>query len=132
MNRPGDAVAPGNESSRVKVTLPAATSALLDMKTRPTVVATHKVPVFFVVRARAAMLPPRRVDPYTGGGNGVNVEAVSVSCVAPLGPMRTKSPQAGFAPEVENSGQWASRNAWLPAQSWVRQTLSDPSKIVPA
>ena len=42
--------------------------------------------------------------------------------------MRTKSPQAGLLPAVVNSGQFASRKAWLPAQSWVRQTLKEPWK----
>src|SRR5215471_1587286 len=46
--------------------------------------------------------------------------------------MRTKSPQAGLAAEVVNSGQFASRDAWLPAQSWVLQTLTAPVKMVPA
>jgi len=40
--------------------------------------------------------------------------------------MMTKSPQPGWAAEVVNSGQLASRYAWSPPQSWVRQTENDP------
>src|SRR5437588_12932334 len=121
-NRAGSAVALGSVSSRVKVTLPAAASAFFDMKTRPVVVATHNVPVSFVVRANAATLPPAREVPRK---SGVGL-ALPVRLVAPLGPIRTTSPHAGSATEVVNSGQFASRNAWLPAQSRVRQTLNDP------
>src|SRR2546421_2775722 len=46
--------------------------------------------------------------------------------------MRTKSPHAGLAADVVNSGQFASRNAWSPPQSCVRQTLCEPWKIDPA
>jgi hypothetical protein len=47
-------------------------------------------------------------------------------------PMRTKSPQAGFADDVVNSEQLASRNDWSPPQSCVRRTDCEPEKIEPA
>ena len=43
-----------------------------------------------------------------------------------------KSPQPGWTAEVVNSGQLASKEAWLPPQSCVRQTENDPWKIEPA
>src|SRR5882762_2665711 len=128
-NRPGDAVAPGSESRRVHVTLPAAASAFFDMNTRPVPVAAQSVPVSLRVRAIEARKAPRRSAPYTAGRPPI---PESVRPVALRGPIRTKSPQAVLAPEVVNSGQLASRNAWLPAQSCVRQTLFEPWKIVPA
>src|SRR5882762_265754 len=128
-NRPGDAVAPGSESRRMYLTLPAAASAFFDMNTRPAPVATQSVPVSLGVRAIEATKRPRRSAPYTGGARGLTE---SVRSVALAGPIWTKSPQAVLAPEVVNSGQLASRNAWLPAQSCVRQTLFEPWKIVPA
>src|SRR2546429_8940252 len=121
-NRPGSAAADGGVSSRVQVPADGAASfAFFEMKPRPVVVAAHSVPVSLGVRARAATKPPARV-PY----------AAAVRSVAPAGPIRTKSPQFGSVPEVVNSGQLASRKAWLPAQSRVRQTLWEPWKIVPA
>jgi hypothetical protein len=102
------------------------------MKTRPVFVAAHSVPVSLGARSTAATKPPIRVVPYTGGGKGGMSEGVSVRSVCPAGPMRAKSPHAGLAPEVVNSGQFASRYAWLPPQFCVRQTLCEPWKIVPA
>ena len=46
--------------------------------------------------------------------------------------MRHEVTAAGFAADVVNSGQFASRNAWSPPQSCVRQTLNEPWKIEPA
>jgi hypothetical protein len=62
-NRPGLAVADGSVSRRVYVTELAAASAFLEMKTRPTVVAAHKVPVSLKTREIAATLPPDREVP---------------------------------------------------------------------
>src|SRR6266542_2951666 len=107
-NRFGSAVADGSVSSRVYVTDPAAASAFFEMKTRPVVVAAHRVPVSLGARSIAATKPVARV-PYEA----------AVRSVFPLGPIRTKSPQTGLVPDVVNSGQFASRNAWLPPQSWV-------------
>ena len=83
------------------------------------------VPVSDADRSIAATLPPERLVPRKSPADAVRF-------VAPVGPTRAKSPQAGFEPEVVNSGQLASRNAWLPPQSCVRQTLCAPSKIEPA
>src|SRR5437867_4525941 len=114
-----------SESSRVYDTEPAAALAFVEMKTRPVVVAAHSVPVSLAVRAIAATFPPERA--------GVPLQSDEVSRVdgTPF-PMITKSPQAGFAKNVVNSGQLASRYAWLPPQSCVRQMLSEPWKIAPA
>ena len=49
-----------------------------------------------------------------------------------MGPIWTKSPQPACVPGVVNSGQFASRYAWFPPQSCVRQTLCEPWKIEPA
>src|SRR5512133_1851359 len=92
------------------------------MNTRPVFVAAQRVPVLLGARSTADTNAPARSAPY----------AADVRSVAPAGPMRTKSPQVGLAPSVVNSGQFASRNAWSPPQSCVRQTLCEPSKIVPA
>src|SRR5215203_4257195 len=123
--RPGSAVADGRGSGRVYVTEPAASFAFFEMKTRPVVVATHIVPLSVAVRSIAATKPPLR-------GVSAFVYAAPVRSVAPSGPMRTKSPQPAFVPDVVNSGQLASRYAWSPPQSWVRQTDCEPSKIDPA
>ena len=59
MNLPGLFAA--SESSRVYVTLPAvASSAFFEIKTRPVVVAAHRVAVSELPRATAATLPPVR------------------------------------------------------------------------
>src|SRR6266536_1933050 len=92
------------------------------MNTRPVFVAAQSVPVLLGARSTAATQQPARSAPY----------AADVRSVAPGGPMRTKSPQFGSLLDVVNSGQFASRYAWSPPQSWVRQTLCDPSKIEPA
>src|SRR5436190_14644142 len=92
------------------------------MNTRPVFVDAHSVPVLLVARSTAETQQPPRSAPY----------AADVRSVAPVGPMRTKSPQIGLSPAVVNSGQFASRNAWSPPQSCVRQTLCEPSKIEPA
>src|SRR2546426_9711027 len=110
MKRFGSAIALGRVSRRVNVTLPAAAFAFLEMKTRPVWVAAHNVPVSLAVRASAARKPPARVP-----------SAAAVREVAPAGPMRTKSPQAGFANDGVNSGQVASRYARLPPPSLGRQ-----------
>ena len=52
--------------------------------------------------------------------------------MAPAGADAHEVTAAGLAPSVVNSGQFASRKAWSPPQSWVRQTLCEPSKIEPA
>ena len=101
------------------VTLAAAASAFFEMKTRPVVVAAHIVPVS-LPRSIAATLPPERLVPRK------SVAFDAVRLVLPAGPICTKSPHVGLAAEVVNSGQFASRNAWLPPQSWVRQTLFEP------
>src|SRR5689334_9848021 len=85
-------------SMRVHVTLPGAASAFFETNTRPVPVATHKVLVSPGARSIAATKAPAR-SPYEA----------AVRSVAPAGPMRTKSPQAGFDAEVVNSGQLASR-----------------------
>src|SRR5437867_123396 len=98
-NRFGSAV--DEESSRSQTTEAAAASALLEKNTRPVVVAAHSVLESVELRATAATLPPER-SPH----------AKEVSCVDGMpSPIFTKSPQAGSAPEVVNSGQLASRNA---------------------
>src|SRR5919204_2930737 len=97
----GSAVADGSVSSGGYVTEPAAAFAFFEMKTRPVFVATHSVPVSLGVRSTAATRPPARL-PYDA----------AVRSVLPAGPMRTKSPHAGFDPEVVNSGQFASRYSW--------------------
>src|ERR1700674_2839821 len=121
-NRPGELAAVW--SILVKTTEEAAALALSEMNTRPAPVATQRVPtsVAAVERAMNATAPPARVPPYV---------AELLRLVRPGGPMRTKSPHAVLAAEVVNSGQLASRKAWLPAQSWVRQTLYEPWKMVP-
>src|SRR6476660_5456130 len=99
-NRPGLFAA--SESSRVYVTLVFVVSAFFEINTRPTVVAPQSVLVSPPARASAATFPPRRVEPYAGVGEGEGEgasEAVSVSSVAPGGPILTKSPQVGSAPE---------------------------------
>ena len=108
------------------MTLVFVVSAFFEIKTRPALSLPTKLPC---QKCRAR--PPRRFRRHESF-RGSRSAALAVRFVAPAGPMRTKSPQAGFAPEVVNSGQLASRNAWLPAQSWVRQTLREPWKIVPA
>jgi len=65
-NRRENAVAPGSESRRVYLTLPAAASAFFDMNTRPVPVATQSVPVSLGVRAIEATKRPSRSAPYTG------------------------------------------------------------------
>src|SRR5712691_11962172 len=97
-NRPGSAVADGNVSNLVNVTLAAAASAFLKMKTRPVLVAAHNVPVSLGARSTAATVPRER-----------SPKAAEVSDVAPAGPMATKSPQLGSEPLVVNSGQFVSR-----------------------
>src|SRR5438132_14265754 len=119
-NRPG--LFASSESSRVYVTELAAASAFFEMKTRPVVVAAQSVPVSLEVRWIAATLPPERVP---------HAEEVSRVDGMPS-PMITKSPQPALVANVVNSGQFASRVAWLPPQSCVRQTLNEPWKIVPA
>src|SRR5262245_32121117 len=124
MNRPGDAPADALSSSRANVTEPAASFAFFVMKTRPVVVATHIVPVSDAARSIAPTAPPLRPVPRN--------PPLAVRFVLPAGPIWTKSPQAGLLNAAVNSGQLASRNAWLPPQSWVRQTLCEPWKIEPA
>src|SRR6266511_1755035 len=124
-NLPGSAVADASVSSRVYVTEPAAAFAFFEMKTRPVVVATHIVPVSLAARSIAATNPPTRVVPRESAAD-------TVKLVAAVGPIWTKSPHPALVPGVVNSGQLASRYAWLPPQSWVRQTLCEPSKIEPA
>ena len=120
-NRSGAETAPGRLSIRVQTTALAGASALVETNTRPAPVAAHSVLVLVATRSITATAPPRRVTPY----------AVPLKLVAPVGPIRTKSPQAGSAAEVVNSAQFASRYARGPPQSCVRQTLHDPWKIVP-
>src|SRR5690349_2349569 len=98
------------------------------MNTRPVPVATHSVPPF-LARVIAATAPPRRSAPYAGVGEGEGEgwrDGVSVRSVAPAGPSGTKSPQVGGTDTNVKSLQFASRKAWSPPQSWVRQTLCDP------
>src|SRR5690242_9466922 len=95
-NRPGALLA--SVSIRVNVTALAAASEFSDTKTRPVPVATHSVPVLLGARVMAATSPPARVP-----------REPAVRLVAPLGPIRTKSPQAGSLNAVVNSGQFASR-----------------------
>src|SRR5436309_7424745 len=96
------------ESSLVHATDEAGAFALSVTKTRPAPVAAHSVPVFCGALASHAMAPPFRSAPKV-------VEASTsfgaVRSRAPAAPMRTKSPQFGFAADVVNSGQFASRNA---------------------
>src|SRR4029453_9278563 len=106
MNRSGSTVDDG--SSRYHTTDAAGASpALSEMNTPPVLVAAHTVPVLLSVRSTAATNAPARSVPY----------AVLVRSVIPAAPSWTKSPQVGVNPEVVNSGQFASRNAWLPPQS---------------
>src|SRR4029077_7303075 len=91
-------------------------------KTRPVEVAAHIVPVFCGVRAINATAPPALVP-----------QAAAFSWVEGRpSPMMTKSPQPGWVADEVNSGQFASRVAWSPPQSWVRQTENEPWKIEPA
>ena len=105
MNRFGSTA--DDESRRSQTTEAAGSLALLEKKTRPVVVAAQSVPVSAVLRSIAATLPPER-SPH--------VAEVSRVDGTPL-PIFTKSPQVGVAKNVVNSGQFASRNAWLPPQS---------------
>jgi len=93
-----------SESSRVNVTLVFVVLAFFEMKTRPADVAAHNVAVSELPRATDAIVPPARLAPRWS-------VAEAVRLVAPAGPMRTKSPQAGLLPAVVNSGQFASSNA---------------------
>src|SRR5216683_4364500 len=104
-NRFGSTV--DDESRRSQTTEAAAASALLEKNTRPVDVAAHIVLESVELRTTAAPVPPER-SPHSE----------EVSCVdgTPL-PIITKSPQSGSEPEVVNSGQFNSRNAWLPPQS---------------
>jgi hypothetical protein len=61
IKRPGLFAA--SESSRVYVTLVFVVSAFLEIKTRPVVVAAHKVAVSELARPSAATFPPERVVP---------------------------------------------------------------------
>src|SRR6266545_4143161 len=97
MKRPGSFAAV--VSIRVQITELAAASALSEMKTRPVPVAAQTVPVLPGARSIAATAPNNRSKPY----------AMKVRSVAPGGPIGTKSPQAGLAADVVNSGQFASR-----------------------
>src|ERR1700674_358437 len=115
----------GFGSTLFQTTVAAAALALSVMNTRPALVAAHIEPMFCAVRWIQATAPPRRVAPYAR-------LSVSVMSVAPAGPIRTKSPQPGCVADVVNSGQLASRKAWLPPQSCVRQTENDPWKMEPA
>ena len=63
IKRLGSDVAEGSVSRRVYVTEPAAASAFVEMKTRPSFVATHIVPVLLGARSIAATKPPARVVP---------------------------------------------------------------------
>src|SRR5438445_10666632 len=118
-NRPGSLV--DVWSIRCQITELAGASALVEMKTRPVPVAAQSVPVSLGARSVTATAPPRRSAPY-----GAEVRSVALG-----GPILTKSPHAGSAPEVVNSGQFASRESRLPPQPWVRQALNEPWKIVP-
>src|SRR5256884_977805 len=110
------------ESRRSQTTEPAAASALPEKNTRPVDVAAHIVLESVELRATAATVPSER-SPHSA----------EVSCVDGMpSPMMTKSPHPGWFPAVVNSGQFASRNAWLPPQCFVRHTLCSPTKIVPA
>ena len=106
----------------MNVTDAAGAFALSETKTRPVAVAAQSVPVLAGARLIAEMLPAAR--------------SAAVRRTRQVGraggPIRTKSPQFGGLEAVVNSGQFASRNAWLPPQSWVRQTLCEPWKIEPA
>src|SRR4029077_12659689 len=122
MARPGVLRPEGCGSPRFQTTEDAAASALSVMNTRPVLVAAQMVPVFCGVRAIQATAPPARLP-----------QAVAVSCVDGAGlPIGTKSPQPGWAADVVNSGQLASRKSRSPPQSCVRQTENDPWKMVPA
>src|SRR2546426_12740949 len=109
-------------SSRFQCTEDALAFALSVTKRRPPVVDAHIVPASCGARAIHETAPPARLP-----------HAADVSCVEGTpSPMMTKSPQPGCVAEVVNSGQLASRNAWSPPQSWVRQTENEPWKIEPA
>src|SRR2546428_1192850 len=85
-------------SIRVQTTELAPAFEFSEMNTRPVPVAAHNVLTSVATRSIAATAPPARV-PY----------AALLRSVAPGGPICTKSPQAGFAADVVNSGQFASR-----------------------
>src|SRR5436189_4257595 len=110
------------ESRRSQTTEPAAASALLEKNTRPVDVAAHIVLESVELRATCATVPRER-SPHRADVRSVEGTPF---------PILTKSPQSGSSPGVVNSGQFASRNAWLPPQSTVRHTLCSPTKIVPA
>jgi len=90
-------------SIRVNVTSAFGASAFFEMKTRPVVVAAQSVFVSELILAKAATLPPERVVPRK------SVPLPTVSLVSPGGPIATKSPQAGFAEDVVNTLQFASK-----------------------
>src|ERR1700687_1069215 len=117
-NRFGEFAA--SESSRVQVTEAAGPSAFLEMNTRPVPVAAQSVPVSPDARATCAMKFPALVP-----------RALLVRSPADP-PSSTQSPQVALAPSVMNSGQFASRKAWLPPLSVVRQTPCKPANIDPA
>src|ERR1700674_5486571 len=111
------------------MTDPARSFPFAEMKTRPAPVAAQSVPVSFALRAITETAPPRRSSPYTPGSGKLRV---SVRAVAPVGPIRTKSPQAVLAAEVVNSGQIASSYSRSPPQPCVCHTLNEPWNIEPA
>ena len=100
MKRLGLVVAAGFGSTRCQTTEPAAASALSEMNTRPVPVAAQSVPAFVDCRRRADTALPARPP-----------QAADVRSVVGAPPILTKSPQPGWAADVVNSGQFASRNA---------------------
>src|SRR3954470_20350143 len=103
-------------SRRTQCTAFAASFALSVMKTRPAEVAAHSVPVFCEARVSQATAPPARV-PHAAFWRSVE---------GTPSPIRTKSPHPGWVADVVNSWQFASRYAWSPPQSCVRQTENEP------
>src|SRR5436305_4433004 len=110
------------ESSRSHTTEPAAASALLEKNTRPVDVSAHSVLELVELRSTAATVPPERSP---------QASEVKIFDGLPF-PILMKSPHPCWFAGVVNSGQFASRNAWSPPQSFVRHTLCSPTKIVPA
>src|SRR4029077_11034070 len=106
-------------SSRVHTTEALGSLALSVMNTRPVPVAAHMVPVLLGARSIAATQP---VPAAAHAPSRSMPNAPPVRSVLPVAPRRTKSPHAGLLKAVVNSGQFASRNAWFPPQSWVRHT----------
>src|SRR5919112_212483 len=101
-----------SESSRVKTTLLAGSaSAFFVMNRRPVVVDAHNVPVSLAARPIRPTKPPTRSEPDEDAPR-------SPGLFVPSGPASaTQSPQPRLLPGVVNSGQFASRNAWLPPLS---------------